>query len=349
MTTKISDIVIPEVFVPYVIERTAELSALIQSGIVIPDPQLNILAQSGGKIINMPFFTDLSGDDEVLSDAASLTPGTIGTKTDEAVLHMRGKAWGVNDLAKAISGDDPMAAVGNLVAAYWARREQALLIATLKGVFADNVANDSSDLTYTIASETGASPADNLCISASAVITAGGRLGDSAEKLTAIVMHSTPFQKLQTLNLIEWIAASTAGTDSVAMAYTKIENGVRMSNGSIFFPYYLGKRVIVDDSCPKVAGSTSGYKYTTYLFGEGAIGRGEGNAPVPVETDRDSLAGEDYLINRRHFLLHPRGIAFISGSVAGSSPTNTELALAANWNRVYEKKNIRIVQLITNG
>ena len=49
---------------------------------------------------------------------------------------------------------------------------------------------------------------------------------------------------------------------------------------------------------PVVAGSTSGNKYTTYLFGEGAVGHGEGGAPSledieAVETDRDALAGDD--------------------------------------------------------
>lgn len=48
---------------------------------------------------------------------------------------MRGKAWRTNDLAKALSADDPMRAIGDLVAAYWARRQQATLLSTLKGVF----------------------------------------------------------------------------------------------------------------------------------------------------------------------------------------------------------------------
>jgi len=68
-------------------------------------------------------------------------------------------------------------------------------------------------------------------------------------------------------------------------------------------PTYLGKRVIVDDGLPAADGV-----YTTYIFGEGAFGLGEGAAPVPTEFDRDSLAGDDIMINRRHFILHPRGV-----------------------------------------
>lgn len=132
-TTKIADVIIPEVFNPYVIQRTAELSALVQSGIVVPNPELDRLAAAGGAYINMPYWNDLTGDDEVLSDSTALTPAKITAGQDIAVLLMRGKAWAANDLAKALSGDDPMKAIGDLVAAYWARMEQKTLINLLNG------------------------------------------------------------------------------------------------------------------------------------------------------------------------------------------------------------------------
>jgi hypothetical protein len=85
------------------------------------------------------------------------------------------------------------------------------------------------------------------------------------------------------------------------------------------------------------------------MFGNGALGLGQGNAPVPSETDRDSLAGNDVLVTRSHFIMHPRGIKFTSSSVAGPTPSNTELGAAANWDRVYSRKNVRVAQVITNG
>jgi len=332
--TKLSDILVPEVWVPYFIQRTAELNALVQSGIVVPDSELDKLAQGGGTLINMPFFNDLTGDDEVLSDTSPLSVNKITTSKDVARLHMRGKAWGASDISKALSGADPLAAIADLVADYWNRREQALLFAGLAGVFADNAANDASDLIQNngITNGTpGSFAADNL-IGPEAVIDAKTKLGDAAGKLTAIGMHSIPFSRLQKLNLIDMVPDS---------------------EGKITIPTYLGLRVLVDDTCPVAnangSNATNGYLYTTYLFGQGAVGRGEGNAPVPVETDRDSLQGEDYLINRRHFILHPRGIKWTENTCTGNSPTNAELATAANWDRVYEKKNIRIVKLVTNG
>lgn len=325
MPTRIADVIIPEVFNPYVIQRTAELSALRRSGIISTNEELNRLAQSGGRLINMPYWDDLSGDDEVLSDSGALTPDKITSGQDVAVLLMRGKAWSVNDLAKALSGDDPMRAIGDLVAAYWARMEQKTLISILSGVFATaTMAGAVKDISI----DDGANATAANLIGAEAIIDAAYLLGDAADKLTAIAMHSAVYARLLKLNLID----------------TEPTNEQNIGWGT-----YLGKTVIVDDGCPVVDGAVSGKKYTTYLFGMGAIGLGEGAAPVPTETDRDSLAGDDILINRRHYILHPRGVKFTDASVTGSSPTNAELATAANWERVYEQKNVRLVKLVTNG
>ena len=311
MTTRIADVIVPQVFNPYVIQRTAELSALVQSGIVVPNPELDKLAQAGGKTINMPYWDDLTGDDEVLSDSGALTPQKITAGQDVAVLLMRGKAWSANDLAKALSGDDPMKAIGDLVAAYWARMEQKTLISVLTG------AMGSTGMTGNVLNVSTESEASDQLINGDTFLDASQKLGDAKDRLVAVAMHSAVETYLAKLNLIEY---------------------VRESDANPRVPYYMNKRVIVDDGMPVSSGV-----YTTYLFGQGAVGRGEGEAPVPVETDRDSLAGDDILINRRHFILHPRGIAF-SGTPAGASPTNTELATTTNWTRKYENKNIRIVQ-----
>ena len=309
--TKIADVIVPEVFNPYVVQKTAELSAFAQAGVIANDPAFDALATAGGKLINMPFWSDLTGDDEVHSDSTPLTPGNISAGQDVATLLMRGRAWKANDLATALSGSDPMAAIGDLVAAYWARQEQKTLINTLKGVFlAASMAGNKSDISAAVAPAVAE-------FTASTFIDAAYKLGDAESKLTAIAMHSATFASLRKQNLIDYVFDS----DNKPIAV------------------YMEKRVIVDDGMP-----VSGGVYSTYLFGAGAIAKGNGAAPVPTETDRDSLQGDDILINRQHFILHPRGVAFQSASVAGSSATNAELATASNWVRAYENKNIRIVE-----
>ena len=303
--TRIADVIVPEVFNPYVVQQTTELSALYQSGIVATSDELNSLAASGGRLINMPFWNDLDGDDEVLSDIAALDVERITSGQDIAALLMRGKAWSVNDLAKALSGDDPMATIGQMVAGYWARRMQVTLLSILTGVFAaQSMAANVYDTDDRIS-------ADNTILAIQC-------LGDAKSKLTGYLMHSAVEADLARQDLIDFTKDST---------------------GSIEIPTYLGKRVIVDDGCPVANGV-----YTTYIFGQGAIGYGEGGAPVPTETTRDALSGDDILVNRRHFLLHPRGVRWTDAAVAGSSPTNAELADPDNWLRVYEPKNVRIVK-----
>lgn len=311
MSTKISDVIVPEVFNPYVVQRTMELSALYNSGIIANNPELDRLANSGGNTINMPYWNDLDGEDEVLSDTGALTPKKITAGQDVAVLLMRGNAWSVNDLAKALSGDDPMRAIGNLVAEYWARRMQTTAIKLLDGVFA------ASNMTGKVLDISG-NGAGKDAINGSTFLDAMQLMGDAKDRLTGVVMHSATETQLRKNNLIQ----------------TELDS----NNKPISF--FQDKQVVIDDSCPVSAGV-----YTTYLFGPGAIGLGNGAAPVPTETDRDSLAGEDILINRKHFILHLRGVKW-KGSAAGSSPSNTELATGTNWEKVYKDKAIRCVKFV---
>ena len=122
---------------------------------------------------------------------------------------------------------------------------------------------------------------------------------------------------------------------------------------------FQGRRVVVDDNLPTRAGSTDGTVYTSYLFGQGAFAKGSakldtkplqgGFGTEGVEIARVPLDSDTVLINRRRYLLHPRGVKFTSTTVAGDTPTNAELELAANWTRVWENKNVRIVAVTHNN
>jgi hypothetical protein len=312
--TKIADIIIPGKFNPYVIQRTMELSALVQSGIIQNSAQFNSLASAAAKTVNMPYWEDLTGDAEDLSDAAALGVNAIGTDKDIAAIHRIGKAWGANDLAANLAGDDPMRAIADLVASYWQRQIQKRLLATLKGAFlAINMVDNVSDISALVG--------DLACFTSSSFVDATQKLGDAKGQLSGIMMHSATEASLAKQDLIAYVTPS--GTNDR-------------------IPYYMGKRVIVDDSCPVAAGT-----YTTYIFGQGAIALGNGSPVgfVPTETDRDSLAGEDILINRQTLIVHPRGVSR-TGAIAGAGITIAECEAAVSWSRVYEAKAVRMVQFI---
>lgn len=199
--TKLSDIIVPAVFSEYVDNRTAELSALRQSGIIATDKVIQQRMNGGGHLVNIPFWNDLSGNDEVLSDSAALTPSNINAGEDIAVKLFRGRAWAANDLAGWVAGSDPMAAIGDRVAEYWARREQSALLSTLTGVFATGGALASSHVLSVHATSE---------LTGDVILDGKQLLGDAGGKLTAIAMHSAKYTALQKANLIVYVRDSEA-------------------------------------------------------------------------------------------------------------------------------------------
>jgi len=318
MATTLQDIINPTaLFENYVVNRTSELSAIFQSGIITRDSKFDQLASEAAQVHNMPFFTDLNGDSEDIVEGTSLTEAKIGSKMDTSTTIRRAKMWGATDLSAQLAGTDPMSAIGDLVAGFWARDHQKELLNILDGVFA---ATSMSDHVLDISGKTGKAAA----FSGEAFIDAMQLMGDARNSLTAVVMHSATKSYLDKLNLIQTIRQSDA----------------------VSFDTYMGRRVIVDDSCPAAGGS-----YTTYLFGEGAIAYGVGSPVglVPVEVDRDKRKGSgvNYLISRKAFIMHPRGVAWKNKTRAhAESVSRAELKDANNWERVYEPKQIRIVKFV---
>ncbi len=314
MATTLTDVIVPELFTPYVVQRTMERSALFQSGIITNNAEFNRLASEAAPVHNMPFFEDLKGSSEPIIEGADLTEKKITSNKDVSTTIRRASMWSATDLSAALAGKDPMDAIASLVAGFWARDLQKELINELSGVFA---AESMADHVLDISGATG--KAAN--ISASGFIDALQLLGDAQSDLTAVVMHSATKAYLKKQNLI------TTERDS----------------NSVEFETYQDRRVIVDDGCPVADGV-----YTTYLFGNGAIAYGVGNPAgfVATELDRDKKKGSgvDFLINRRTFIMHPRGIAWQNlHREHVETPTREELANGENWKRVYEPKAIRIV------
>lgn len=323
--TTLQDVIVPELFNPYVINRTMELSALVNSGIMKNNEEFDELASQAAPTVNMPFFEDLTGESEQVIEGEDLEDNKITSNKDVAAIIRRAKMWSATDLAAALSGADPMRAIGDLVARFWERDMQKELIAILNGVFGTFTPSEGSATTRLESNildiSTKSGTAANW--SGSAFIDAEQLLGDAKAQLTGVAMHSATEAYLKKQNLIETVQPSN----------------------DVSFGVYQGKRVIVDDGCPV---DSTGKIFTTYLFGDGAIALGNGNPVgfVPTETDRAKRKGSgvDYLINRRTNILHPRGIAFTNANVAKTEgPSRTELADAQNWNPVYEAKQIRIV------
>ncbi len=324
-TIRLSDIVEPTEFTAYVLQQTMTKTALVQSGVASVNSMIKTQLSAGAHSFTVPFWRDLADTEaDVVSDdpAETSTPAKIGTGKQivrKAFLHA---SWSAMNLASEIAGDDAINRIQGRVQAYWKRQMQARLIASLNGVKADNVANDSGDMVLDISGETG----DAAIFSATAVIEASGTLGDAMDSLTGIAMHSDVYRQALKNDLIEFIRDSQGRS----------------------FATFRGLAVIIDDGLTVDTGV-----YTTVLFGQSAVGYALAEPNIADGTEIESKpsagngGGQQILHSRVNLAMHPAGFSWQEASVAGESPTIAELAEATNWDRTVERKSVPLAFLVS--
>ena len=328
MATLRSDVIIPEIFTPYLIEQTTLRDAFLASGVVQPMAELN--GSEGGDLINVPFFkANLSGDFEVLSDSTSLTPGKITADKQVGVILHRGRAFESRDLAALAAGSDPMAAIGAKIADYVANQRQKDLLSCLSGVFGTLGSNNSAsfvDLTID-----GLSADTPVVLSPRHIAQARSILGDQGDKLAAVCMHSKVYYDLVERRAIDYVSTAEArGTTSTQSGGSM----VAAYGDDVTVPFYMGLRVIVSDDV-QTEGSGASTEYATYFFTQGAIASGE-QMGMETEVDRDILAKSDAMSIDLHYCYHPIGAKW---AVTTTNPTRAQLETIANWTKDYETKN----------
>lgn len=336
-TTRIADLVEPTEFAEYTLERSATKSTFFSSGIVANNTFASEV-EGGGRYASMPHIKDIdSGASNVDSDDpdADATPGKASSGLVDAFKHNRNKSIEGADLASIVAGTNPLTTLADRFITYWDREYQTVMLQSSLGVLADNIANDSGDMVHVVSNDSSDALALAEQLTGDTMVEAMQTMGDSKSDLVAVGIHSRIHANLQKQGLL--------------LEHFDLETG------ALLFETFMGKRVIMNDNMPVVAG-TNRLTYTSILFAAGAFGHGEGSPLVPVETDRNAKGGNgggiEWITTRRKFMLHPAGISFVgkkSAGFAAEGPTNAELAAAANWNREYERKNIKLAFIKTNG
>lgn len=334
-TVRLADIIEPSVYQDLAPVNNPEKTALFQAGVATRAPLFDGLAAGEGTTANLPFWNDLdpavepnySSDDP----AANATPNKVAQGEQIAKKAFVNQAYQAMDLAREIAmGDDAMQHIRNRFGTYWMRQWQRRAISALEGIRADNAANDSGDMIYDVAVESIAGQSAATRFSRTNFTSAAYTMGDMADGVVAIGAHSQVVKQM-------------ADQDDV--------EDIRNSDGVLIGQSYLGKRIIVDDSLPVIAGGTDGFKYVSVLFGTGALGYGSGGATVPVEVEREALAGNgggmETIVERDTWILHPFGFQ-CTGVPAAQSLTLTELEAATTWDRVVARKNVPLAFLVTN-
>lgn len=320
--------VIPSVFTGFTVEPSIYRSRFFRSGALVRNEAMDGLLAGGGVIMNMPFWKDVSGTAGDLPSetvAATINPMSADRMTFRR--QFREKAWGANSLVRINAGSDPMAALVAMVTGYWAQAYDLLSIYTMRGIVADNIANDSGDLVKDISSETGVDAlfSDAGVIAAQAKLGENGTIGRGDEAngdFAAILVHPLVYAYMRTNDLIDYVPISGQQRP---------------------LEFYMGMQVIVDRNA-----YVNSSVYDTYILKPGALQLGQtASGYEPTETDRDPTKGFgiDVLYTRRCFGIHPVGAAWADTSVAGTSPSDAEIYGATNWNRVFSAENMRFVVL----
>lgn len=342
--TQVADVVVPEIFTPYVQQLTMEKARIVQSGVAQRNQFMDNLLAGGGLTFNVPSFRDLDNDaDRVSTDTphseftggvAEPDPAKIQTSQEVAVRLSRNKSWSSANLTADLAGADPTAAIVSRVAFYWTRRLQAAFIAMINGIIKDNAAAPSGGDTHTqndlINDISGGGFVDGVTnFSAEAMIDTELTMGDSMDELSTIFCHSVVFARMKKNNLIDFIPDSRGETN---------------------ISTFMGREVIVDDGLPR-----TGSVYDTWIFGPGAVLLGVGTPADATELERKPGAGngggQTVIHNRVQWSLHATGHAYI-GTPANGGPGNgtgaNDMDNAASWRRVWpERKQIKFARLVT--
>lgn len=333
MATVRSNLIIPEVFTPYLIEATTQTDSFLQSGVVQPLAELNLSAERGGDFVKIPFYkANLTGDFEVLRDDSSLTPSRIEASSQVAAVLHRGRAFSSRDLASLAIGNstDPMAAIAQKMAAYVNHQKQKDLFACLEGVFGPLTSNTTGALQELSIDDQSA----HTALSPKHIAKAQSLLGDQGNKLTTIVMHSRCYYDLVERKAVDYVV----GNDSNATV-TASGGSFQGAFGNPSVPTFMGLRVIVSDDVP-ISGTGASTKYSVFMFAAGSVVTGE-QAPIRTQTDRDILAMEEAMAVDLHYIYHPVGMRY---NVSDVNPSRPVLQAVGSWSKVYETKNIGIVR-----
>jgi len=318
-STRLTDIFVGEYYATLDPVNSPEKTAVFESGIVTRSPVLDAIASGSQGTASISYWQDLDANETPnISNDDPDDLGEVGKASQNdmtaRVLYLN-KGYGVADLTAELANTEPMQHIRNRFGTYWTRQWQRYLLGSARGVIASNIANNGGDMVI----DAGAN------VSAGAFQDAAFTAGDAADGFSAIGVHSAVMNQMVKQDLIEYL---------------------RDSEGRIILATYLGKPVFMDDSLTYAPG-----QFLSVFFGQGAFGYGEGSPHTPVELERKPSGGNgggaEVLWERKTFILQPAGFSWKGANAQNLSPTAAQYATAANWERVFDRKQVPFAAVIS--
>lgn len=313
-------------------EKDLTLTAMLESGAVQNNAELARLISNGSDFYTIPFYKTLGGTPDNYDGSSNIIISNTEGGSQSGIVYGRAHGWKEQDFVVDYNGADPMKQITSQVAKYWAKVRQGALLKILSGVFGitgGEYGDAWAEHTHDISSADSVTEANKL--GATTLGDAAQKAcGDAANQFSLAIMHSRVATNYAGLNLLEFRKYTDA---------QGIERKLAVADAN-------GFTVIVDDGVPVVDG-----KYETYLFGAGAIQYAPAPVKTPSEITRNATeaGGYDALVTRVRETLHPNGFSFKKPSGYTASPTDAQLASAANWEIATNPKGIAIARIISNG
>lgn len=309
-----------EVFAGMMQEADYWKTPIIASGIVQQDPSIMNLIGEKGNVATIPIYKPLdaneSGMEPLNNDGLTdNVPVEISGDKQTCMLIQRMKAFKAKDFTKELTGADPMTHIRNKIAGYYAQvweNELMNIAATVLSV--DSLSDHVLDLA-----------ADSKAIEAGTIYDAEqAALGDMADGLGLIVMHSMIFKEYKKMAMVDYDKYVVGG----------------VIQKEITLPTIAGKHVLVTDNRTVNDGT-----YLTYLFGEGAFlscDKENYENQYTTNYDPEASAGIEKFYTKQGKVLHPNGLSLAVDNIAKESPTMEELGTVANWALKFNQKNVKM-------
>ena len=379
----------PEVFAKYV-ERVPRVkqNAFINSGIFNTRNELRGLFtdQVGGNYLTIPMIGTIGGAADNYDGNTDITVDGIDTYAQSDIVVGRAHAWEEKDFTYDITHHDFMNDIAAQVSEYKEDLDNATILKILEGIYGVTTDNFASQHTLDVTGTTTGKVTETTDMDA--VQKAAGA---NRAIFSLAIMHSavaTNLEKMEvleyrkqtdpdgiqrTIQLADWHGRTVIIDDGVPISYPNPTYG-KTSDATVVAgkTYYTrsgssGNYVYTPVENPADTDLGSYYEvtalgdpvYTTYIMGRNAFDYCDVGAKTPYETDRDKKkkGGIDGLIMRQRKLFAPRGFSFVMPTPAIISPTDAQLATAANWTVVtnttgtkyFDSKAIPFARILSKG